>query len=147
EYLPYQTGQPIPQGYYLESGVRRGPVIAGSIVLAVPYVFGVAFTDLDQERVWLIVPVIGPWVTMANTDYSCTTSPTSASYSFDCDTRRAGRTLLILDGLMQATGAALLIYGIASPRERLVRQDLYRGLVVTPQFSASGGGILARGEF
>jgi hypothetical protein len=89
------------------------------------------------------VPVAGPWLTLAGSDFSC-----DPEVTLDCTGERTGRTFLILDGLMQGAGAALLIYGLASKSERLVRQDLYRGqLRLLPQFSASAAGLVALGEF
>ncbi len=111
-------------------------------MFGIPYVFGIAFTDLEEERAWLMVPTLGPWITLTQTDYSCDENSLT-----DCEEERAGKTLLIFDGLMQVTGTALLIYGFVSPRERLVRQDLYRGLMLTPRFSANGAGLWASGEF
>jgi hypothetical protein len=132
-----------PQGYVLESRARRGPIIAGSILLGVPYVLGITFTDLEEQRVWLVVPVAGPWLTLAGGDYSC-----DSNSDFDCADERTGRTFLILDGLMQGTGAALLIYGMASKSQRFVRQDLFRGqLQLTPRFSATSAGLMASGDF
>jgi hypothetical protein len=113
-------------------------------MVGIPYVLGVTFAgDPEGEDAWLLAPVIGPWLTMAGKDFSCNDTIDDV----DCQGDRAVRTLLILDGLVQGGGAFMLIYGLTSQTQRLVRQDLYQGFIVTPHFSARGGGLLATGEF
>src|SRR5882724_1355852 len=66
--VPYDGG-PVPAGYHVEERPRRGLVIAGTIVLAVPYGLGLAVAggqNFPNSTGWLIVPGIGPWLTLAS---------------------------------------------------------------------------------
>jgi len=140
--LHYEEGQPIPQGYYLEEGVRRGPIIAGIIVLAVPYALGFSVAsalNFEDSTAWLVVPVVGPWITLATREDVCDPDSTY------CDDDRAIRTLLVLDGLVQGTGAALLLWGMTSKTKRLVRQDA--ALQIGPRRVGTGYGIGAAARF
>jgi hypothetical protein len=140
--LHYEEGQPIPQGYYLEENVRRGPIIAGIIVLAVPYAIGFSVAsalDFQDTTAWLVVPVLGPWITLATREDVCDPGSTF------CDDDRAIRTLLVFDGLVQGTGAVLLFWGMTSKTKRLVRQDVT--LQVGPRRVGTGFGIGAAARF
>lgn len=146
KYLPYHEGQNIPQGYYLEDRMRRGPLIAGIIVLAIPYGLGLSVAGGDNfsnQTGWLALPVLGPWVEMAERHNTC---PTATTLDSSCGDDAAVRTLLVLDGLMQATGAGLLIWGASSHTRRLVREDAAR-IEILPAQVGSGYGIGALGTF
>jgi hypothetical protein len=125
----------------VEERVRRGPVIAGSIVLAVPYVLGLLAAsgdDFSNQSGWLTVPVIGPWATLAAREKDC-------DFGVDYDECNDGvQTLLIMDGLMQATGAAFLIWGVAAPKKRLVRTDAWS---FTPARIGRGYGFVSAARF
>ncbi len=41
----------------------------------------------------------------------------------------------------------MLIYGLASKSQRLVRQDLYQGFTLTPHFTGSSAGRWGAGQF
>ena len=139
-------GQPIPPGYYLDEGPIKGLVISGAIVFGIPYVLGLSIAsgaDFDNQSAWLAVPVLGPWITLGAREHDCTVDPDDST----CDVDNAGmRTLYVLDGLIQATGAALFIAGMASSRKRLVRQDVAQ-ITVTPAKIGSGYGLGAFGRF
>lgn len=142
-YLPFESGQPVPPGYYVQESVRKGPVIAGAIVLGIPYVIGLSVAsgnNFEGSTGWLVIPAIGPWIALGTRENDCTDG------SFDCTTDSAERTLLTLDGLMQTTGAVLLIWGLSSSSKRLVRNDIVE-LTVTPTLVGSGYGLGAVGTF
>jgi hypothetical protein len=141
--LPFRPGRPAPQGYFLEEHVRRGPVIAGAIVLGVPYALGLSIAagdNFSNQTGWLAVPALGPWITLATRE-NCATSPDDGG----CPSDSGVRTVLVLDALMQATGATLLIWGLSSPHKRYVRDDVSLQLVPT-QFRG-GYGLGAVGTF
>jgi len=140
--LHYEEGQPIPQGYYLDESMRRGPIIAGVITLSVPYAIGFSVAsalNFEDTTGWLLVPVLGPWITLATRDDICDPGSTR------CGDDRAIRSLLVLDGLIQGTGAALLVWGLTSTTKRLVRQDV--ALEVGPRRVGTGYGIGASARF
>jgi hypothetical protein len=123
----WEEGEEVPPGYHPSTRIRKGPVIAGSIVFGVFYLFSTlvaaAATDANGHTTdgALWVPGIGPFIQMGNT------------------TSALGMWALGVDGLAQSGGLALLIYGIASPRTVLVRNDL--GLRVLPEAHPGGGGL------
>jgi hypothetical protein len=57
------------------------------------------------------------------------------------------RFLCGLDGLVQSVGLAMAIYGIASPKNVLVRNDLGFKLQPRPFIARGGGGMGLGGTF
>ena len=115
-----------------------------SIVFGVPYVLGLSIVsgaDFENNSYWLVVPVLGPWIAMGTRESSC-----DPDYDYDCSDDSAMRTAYVLDGLTQATGAALFIAGIATKRKRLVRQDV-AGISFAPARVGTGYGVGAWGRF
>jgi len=145
--LPYEEGDPIPAGYRLRKQPRRGLIITGSILTGVPWALSVTAAvgaDFDNKTGFLLVPALGPWLTLlagGGKDDDCATS------SDFCSGDNSGlRAVLVLDGLVQTTGAVLLVAGIAIPRQRLVRQDVTVGIV--PALVGNDGyGLGAVGTF
>ena len=150
--VPYDGG-PVPAGYHVEERPRRGLVIAGTIVLAVPYGLGLAVAggqNFPNSTGWLIVPGIGPWLTLASRHKSVGCSSSSSSSFNDCvdssldDTTR---TFLIIDGLMQTGGAVMLIAGIAAPK-KVIARDFMGSLHFTPStIGRTGYGGFLTGVF
>jgi len=139
----------VPAGYHVEERARKGMVIAGSVVLGVPWVLGVTIAsgyDFSNQSGWLIVPALGPWITIASrkTDTICSYagSPTA-----NCPEDNSVRTLLILDGLTQAAGTIMLVYGLASSK-KVITRDFVGSLHFTPapMGKLGYGGVLS-GEF
>ena len=129
----WDDGEPVPPGYHRSSRIRRGPVIAGSIVFGIFYLVSTAVaagaTDANGRStdISLWVPGLGPFLQMSGT------------------TGALAMWALGVDGLAQSAGLALLIYGLASPRTVLVRNDL--GLRVLPEAHPSGGGLRLTASF
>src|SRR3954468_23770453 len=101
ESVPYNGG-PVPAGYHVEERARRGMIIGGTLTLGVPWVLGIVVAsgyDFSNQSGWLVVPVLGPWITIASrkTDGLC-------GYGNSCPDDNGVRTMLILDGLTQAAG-------------------------------------------
>jgi hypothetical protein len=146
--LPYEEGEPIPTGYRVVKQSRRGLVIAGSIVGGIGYgfaVLGATGDDFNHKSGALLVPVLGPWLMMAlggAKDEAC-----NSNYTYDnCGSRSGLRTALVLDGMMQAAGAAMLIVGIAVPKTRLIRKDVTVSMLPMP-LGKDGYGLGAVGQF
>jgi hypothetical protein len=109
--LDYDEGQPIPAGYHRAERARPGPVIAGSITFGVLWlasvltsVIGTPLGDDNLRDLW--IPVVGPFITISREDSNRST-PT-----------------LAIDGVGQAIGLGLLVWGITSPRTVLLRNDI-----------------------
>jgi hypothetical protein len=128
--MNYEEGQEIPPGYHLESHVRRGPIIAGSIMFGTTYFVNVlvASETSSDKADWLYVPVVGTW-----------------SLLEDCNNSDDECTFLTMHSLTHTMGAALLVYGLAARKQRLVRDDV--SLMVHPGGVGSGSGLVLRGTF
>ena len=144
ESAPYNGG-PVPAGYHVEERARRGMLIGGAVVLGVPWVLGLTIAsgyDFSNQSGWLVVPVLGPWITIASrkTDGLC-------GYGNSCPDDNGVRTMLILDGLTQAAGAIMLVYGLSSTKKVMAR-DFVGSLHFTPApvGKLGYGGVLS-GEF
>jgi hypothetical protein len=149
--VPYEGG-PVPSGYHVESRPRRGLLIAGPIILGVPYVIGLSVAggeNFPNSSGWLVVPGIGPWLTLAarHKTSDCTTDYTGASYCDNSGNDEATRTGLILDGLMQTGGAIMFIVGLASPK-KVIARDFMGSLHWAPStVGRTGYGGFVWGEF
>jgi hypothetical protein len=101
--LPYEDGDPVPPGYVVETSVKRGLVIAGSVTLGSLWVLsiisGAIIVDFgDSDEGWpLFIPVVGPFIAIGTTH-----SSNSATSS----------VLLGINGAGQAAGLAMLIAGL-----------------------------------
>jgi hypothetical protein len=128
--MNYEEGQEIPAGYHVESRVRRGPIIAGSIMFGTTYFVDIiiASESSSKDADWLYLPVVGPW-----------------SLVSDCNDTNDECTFLMMHALTHTMGAALLVYGIAAPKKRLVRDDAR--LIVHPARVGSGNGLVLSGAF
>jgi hypothetical protein len=112
--------------------MRRGPVIAGSLMFGITYglqVLVASAVDFEDDSEWLLVPVVGSWVFMNRT----------------CEDSDDGCSFLVLHGITQAAGAALLVYGLAARHKRYVRDEV--GVKVSPVRMGSGYGFSAVGRF
>lgn len=134
----WEDGEPVPPGYHPSTRIRKGPVVSGAIVFGIFYMFSTLAAAVGSDtggssgnaEAALWVPGIGPFIQMGAT------------------TSAIGNWFLAIDGLAQTGGLALLIYGLASPRTVLVRNDL--GLHVVPRVMAlghGGGGLGLVGSF
>jgi hypothetical protein len=154
--LPYRKDEPIPQGYRLEKRPRTGLIIAGAVVTAVPYFIGLSVASaakFENGGGFLAIPAIGPWLTLAVRDssecretfFNGTTTVTTSNA--DCAADATIITMLVLDALMQTTGALLFVIGVSSDRELLVRQDVAKLRLTPLRFNGGGHGLGVRGTF
>jgi hypothetical protein len=147
--MAYDEMKPIPPGYKVEERARRGPIIAGSIVLGIPYVLGLwaaAAADFRNHSYWLVVPAIGPMLTLWTRDDACNEDADDTnSDAGDCIGDAFLGTFLVLDALMQTAGGAVLIYGVASTKKVLVREGAEWS--VGPRKVGTGHGFGISGTF
>ncbi|RLB52847.1 MAG: hypothetical protein DRI90_21745 [Deltaproteobacteria bacterium] len=126
--LPYEEGDPAPEGYHLDTRIRKGLVIAGSVTFGSAWLLSAAvaaaFQDENQREaedfVPLFIPLAGPFITMG-------TANTSAIGTFT----------LVVDGLAQAGGLGLLIAGLTAQQKVWVRNPVGR-VTVAPIVSGDG---------
>src|SRR5262249_44822941 len=125
ETLSYREGSPIPAGYRVEHRARTGLVVAGALVLGIPYLIGLSAVSTRGDSNganWLLVPAIGPWLAIGARHSTCSSSTnTSSSERAQCAADILATTGLVFDGLVQTAGATLLIVGLALPKTLLVR--------------------------
>lgn len=125
--LPYRNGDPVPPGYEVESQAASGLITAGMVTLMLGYVAGAgvaAANDFENGTGWLLVPVVGPWGAMGARTLSC--NPDEFEQSACTEAAVDELTMfafLAVDGLVQATGTALLLAGVLSREHWLVRTD------------------------
>jgi hypothetical protein len=105
----WELGQPVPSGYHVERKINRGLIAGGAVVFAVAYVSIVIPTLIIQNNdaplpgaPLVILPVGGAFVLMAPL--------VSASGGQNPNGIVIG--LVVLDVLVQAAGAGMLIGGI-----------------------------------
>lgn len=129
---------------------NMGLIISGAVILGVSWISNIVVSmfagldpfgssssasDWDAFRLSSLIPVAGPWIELA-------AKPTS----FDND---GWAEWLILDGLLQLTGATLLIIGAVTPHTETVYSD--RGsdfqLAVVPRVGGNQWGLAAVGTF
>jgi hypothetical protein len=132
--MPYEEGDPIPPGYRLESRVRRGAVIAGTILFATTYGVNLLAASIadgnEDEELWLYVPGVGTWPLVGD----CS----------DSGGNDDGCEFLVLHSLAHTLGLGLLIYGVAAQRNVLVRESR---VIVVPARIGSGNGLLLHAGF
>lgn len=132
--MPYSEGEPVPAGYHVESRVRRGPIVAGTIMAGSTYLINLLIADVaeedgDDRATWLYVPGVGTW-----------------AYADDaCDDERDGCSIVVMHSLTHSIGLALIIYGLAAPKAILARDTT--SLRITPILARSTSGLLATGSF
>jgi hypothetical protein len=120
--------------------VRKGAIIGGAVTFGSLYLLSalVAAEAQDSARSTgdggspdgaLFVPGIGPFIQMASTSSA------------------TGDLVLAIDGIGQCAGAALLVYGLTSPRTLLIRNDLTQAAVVPIPMGREGMGVGMVGTF
>jgi hypothetical protein len=149
-------GQPLPQSrtfdddaheaqgrshYVLQRHVNWGLVAGGIVTLVVPYLLGLPAPVADHLQggsAWMLVPVVGPAAgakVLTDHGYLCNFVPSSGPT--DCNSPLFLQ-LLLLDALVQATGAVLITVGVVGSR-RWERRDL--AVSLTPAVSRSAVGV------
>ncbi|MEJ7734074.1 MAG: hypothetical protein WKG00_33380 [Polyangiaceae bacterium] len=114
--LPYETGQPVPAGYVIESRTPRFPLALGIALLGGGWVASMVAGTVthvterplreDGGSLPLFIPLAGPFVTLGTGD------PGGASTFW-----------LWTAGLTQAAGLALIFAAFAGEEQRMVLRD------------------------
>jgi hypothetical protein len=163
-------GRPaVPPGTHLEDHPRTGLLISGGIVVAVAYVvplvataskskgqsyYYLASNEVPFDPSPLFVPVIGPWVALASMKSydNCSVLPERGTDPSICTHAQSSAdkwtAFLIVDGVVQLSGAALMIAGVIWPRHQLViNSDKVKAQVVPAQLGSFGQGLAVVGTF
>lgn len=145
-YAPVQQPMPPPRR---RGGGHVGLIISGAVLLGVGWISnfivglpagddlfsGGARPEWEAFRYSSLIPVVGPWVQLA-------VKPTAFSQD-------DWAIWLIFNGLMQATGTALLVAGIATSGDDGGSADSGTGpqLVVVPNVGRDHAGLTVAGSF
>ncbi len=137
--LAYADGDHIPLGYHLESRRRSALLGSGAAVLGALWLVSVLSASLSADLTrgresnplaGLYAPVLGPFIALGdNTNGSA-----------------LGSTVLVLNGLGQTAGAAMLVAGLFLPKKVLVRNDLAQ-IQFAPTVGPHGSGLSLRATF
>lgn len=136
----YQPGAPVPRGYHVEERHPRWALITGAVMLGSSYLTGLLFASQNvcndssgvgtttsvsscHTRWAMVVPVVGPFVDMAQNGRSDRTSTD------------------ILIGGGELAGAIFLIIGLATTSPRLIPDYPRAGLSVTPMLASNTTGL------
>lgn len=130
--LRYVEGMAPPAGYHFEENPNRGLVMSGLIVFLVPYTLSatIGLSSKNEADRWLLVPVVGPVADSNARSNNCGNS--TAGQAFDCAVEPVVRTYLVIDTLMQATGAILFTMGYLFPKKEFVSNYLVGERKVPP---------------
>jgi hypothetical protein len=137
----YRKGTLIPPGYHLEDRPRQGFVTAGYLVTGIPYAIGLmaaASAQFENQSGWLVVPFLGPWMTIGRRDYACIGKDDADRDSADC----AGDAViapLIVDGILQSVGGMFLAIGYLVTKQYVVKDEL--AFIILPSRVGSGYGL------
>lgn len=148
---PHASVHGIPKGYHFEEEPRRGLIIAGIILSGVPYTLGglvAAGAGFKNASGLLMVPYVGPWMTLGLRNYSCndTSSDSDTDNSWGCLADAMVVMALTVDGLLQAGGGAMILGGSLSPTRKLVRNGAV-SWSLGPRPIGTGYGLGAMGQF
>lgn len=142
----WEEGDPVPPGYQPSTRIRKGLVIGGAVTMGALWVIsvligGIAVSVEDADDAlggdsngitaedWypMFIPVAGPFITIITAEAS-----------------GAGTAFLVIDGIGQVGGLAMLIAGLAAQESYLRRVPQYGEVnvefapVITPEFAGMG---------
>jgi hypothetical protein len=145
ETLGFREGMFVPPGYHLGHRPHRVMLVAGVSLVSGAYLLGLtagAFDGFDNQKGWLFLPVIGPWITSSRRRscvgaslVTCTANDSSASF------------LLGADGVAQGVGALTILLAVAVQEKVLVRNDARVFVLPSRMANGAGAGLTAYGRF
>jgi hypothetical protein len=172
--MDYDPSKPIPDGYRLESNSRKGMVVPGAIIFGISYgislmvaasttesppysssSYSSSSSGVPFDSAMLYYPVVGPWLALGTLHDQVDCSRYSSSYySSDytsCTQENTDlgmwRFMLVVGGLTQTVGAALVLLGVTVRTRQLVLTDNLRASLVPARIGGSGNGLALVGSF
>ncbi len=142
-----------PAGYEYEEHTPAAPIVVGGLMLAIPYATGLGIAgaeDFANGSGWLAVPAVGPWLALLSRENPCDTAKDAQEFNSDvghCVAEPFVRGMLVLDGVLQATGTVVMIVGASSSEKRLVPNRSPRVVAMPQPVGRSGYGVGVVGSF
>jgi hypothetical protein len=133
---------PVPPGYQVVTRPATGLIAGGLIGLGVSYggalIVG-ATQGFENATGFLALPIIGPWLAIAERKYEeCRTA--TVQQARRCVSKAVGEvqyiTFTAVDGVFQLASGLIVVAGMLSSKDELLRQDLVH---VDVRPSRSGG--------
>jgi hypothetical protein len=126
-------------------GPNRALIATGLVTFGLAYVPAVIVAGSSTQSYdhHLYVPVVGPWLNLAN-------RPQCGPETIDCDTETTNKVLLGVDGVFQGIGVITTLAGFLTPEpaRAVVTAKTKPSLHVTPaKVGRTGYGVAAFGEF
>jgi hypothetical protein len=115
-------------------------IVSGVMTFGISYgiaVVAASISDNSADR-RMFVPVIGPWLDLAD-------RPSCPVEEVSCDTSTGQKILIGADGVLQALGVVVAVYGILTPVHH--RTGPASVQVVPVSMGRSGHGFAVRGAF
>ena len=127
--LPYRDGLPVPPGYHVEKRSATGLIGTGIGMTALGYIVGLGVGvdhHFEGSLGWLVVPIVGAWPAVAGNKITCQAETVDGAKRClgDAYTQATTIAIVAVDGMVQATGVALLVAGLLSGHSELVRDDV-----------------------
>lgn len=128
-------------------------LLVGGLVLGLPYATGVgigASEGFENGSGWLVAPVAGPWLSLSARRDPCAESQQKQEFDSDvgkCVAEPLVRGMLVLDGVLQATGAVLMLLGATSGGPDRPRREPPPLVAAPAPMGRSGYGLAVAGGF
>ena len=134
----------MPPGYRVVERSASSLTIGGGLTFVAAYLGGLglaASQSFENGTGYVAIPVAGPWAAIGGRTFKCKVSVATSAVSSTAVQSAINKCVgfafdevttvvfLTADGLVQATGAAIFLIGLASGYQELVRQDLPKAAV------------------
>ena len=122
---------PVPEGYVVQTRANTGLIAGGLVGLGITYLTGVVIAtgeDFSNGTTWALVPIVGPWGAIGARKYTCGANDIPAAKKCVKAAVSEVRTVtfLAVDGIGQMASAVVLLAGLLSSTDELVRKDLVK---------------------
>lgn len=142
-----------PPGEPSGAGASSTLLVIGGLVLGLPYATGIgigASESFENGSGWLAAPVAGPWLSLSARRDPCADSEQKQEFDSDvgkCVAEPLVRGMLVLDGVLQATGALILIIGASAGDSAKPRREPAPLVAAPAPMGRAGYGVAVAGGF
>jgi hypothetical protein len=123
-------------------------------MVGVPYATGLGIAGGEgfaNSSGWLALPVLGPWLALSGRGDPCDGIDDEKNVDSDvgkCVAEPMVRGMLVLDGVLQATGTVLMVVGATSGKKQDEKSPPEPGFAAGPSVVGRAGyGVTAIGSF